>query len=98
MASIKVNQDVFKKCSDFFQRVQESPQYAELFKDSQASEEMQAQFETFTAIEKSFKEFKYQATRPISIDMHKVFKAMTQAASTDSSLYNRVNEFKFATL
>lgn len=40
LASIKVNQDVFKKCTDFFQRVQESPQYAELLKDSQASPEM----------------------------------------------------------
>jgi hypothetical protein len=86
--NIKVNQEVFKKCSEFWRRLLPSPQLECL-----NTPLLESSLEQVATLEKNFKDLKYATTTEMSSHLRLIILAMTRAAAASVDLYKSVVEF-----
>jgi len=84
----KLDNDVFKKCAEFWRRVHSSTQLKTLLRSPIAT-----LAEEICIPQKNFRDLRYGSTAEMSSDISKFILNLTRAASTNADLYKSVVEF-----
>ena len=82
MTGLKVNQDVFKKCTDFIKKMRESTQLKDLMVSGEAYPDFIKNLDTLNLIEMNLKEYKYSSTPQMSQEFLKLMSDLIRAAAS----------------